>query len=120
MPNYLEKFEKMRVAGNLAARTLDMLTELPSNLLFPLSPNRDYAVSTDSCVKVTPGVRRLSQINEPSLSKFIHIRLARLKSPYSPELWARISSARDTFGSERGASVSQLESNESMIICVRI
>ena len=27
MNNYLEKFEKMRVAGNLAARTLDMLTE---------------------------------------------------------------------------------------------
>ena len=27
MSNYLEKFEKMRVAGNLAARTLDMLTE---------------------------------------------------------------------------------------------
>ena len=27
MPNYLEKFEKMRVAGNLAARTLDMLTD---------------------------------------------------------------------------------------------
>ena len=26
MTNYLEKFEKMRVAGNLAARTLDMLT----------------------------------------------------------------------------------------------
>ena len=26
MPDYLEKFEKMRVAGNLAARTLDMLT----------------------------------------------------------------------------------------------
>ena len=27
MPDYLEKFEKMRVAGNLAARTLDMLTD---------------------------------------------------------------------------------------------
>ena len=27
MNNYSEKFEKMRVAGNLAARTLDMLTE---------------------------------------------------------------------------------------------
>ena len=27
MNNYTEKFEKMRVAGNLAARTLDMLTE---------------------------------------------------------------------------------------------
>jgi len=27
MNNYLEKFEKMRIAGNLAARTLDMLTE---------------------------------------------------------------------------------------------
>ena len=27
MPDYLEKFEKMRVAGNLAAKTLDMLTE---------------------------------------------------------------------------------------------
>ena len=27
MHNYLEKFEKMRVAGNLAARTLDMLTD---------------------------------------------------------------------------------------------
>jgi len=27
MTNYKEKFEKMRVAGNLAARTLDMLTE---------------------------------------------------------------------------------------------
>ena len=27
MSNYLEKFEKMRIAGNLAARTLDMLTE---------------------------------------------------------------------------------------------
>ena len=27
MFDYLEKFEKMRVAGNLAARTLDMLTE---------------------------------------------------------------------------------------------
>ena len=26
MNNYLEKFEKMRIAGNLAARTLDMLT----------------------------------------------------------------------------------------------
>ena len=25
--NFLEKFEKMRVAGNLAAKTLDMLTE---------------------------------------------------------------------------------------------
>ena len=27
MSNYKEKFEKMRIAGNLAARTLDMLTE---------------------------------------------------------------------------------------------
>ena len=27
MNNYKEKFEKMRVAGNLASRTLDMLTE---------------------------------------------------------------------------------------------
>ena len=27
MNNYSEKFEKMRLAGNLAARTLDMLTE---------------------------------------------------------------------------------------------
>ncbi len=27
MSNYTEKFEKMRIAGNLAARTLDMLTE---------------------------------------------------------------------------------------------
>ena len=27
MNNYKEKFEKMRIAGNLAARTLDMLTE---------------------------------------------------------------------------------------------
>ena len=27
MRNYSEKFEKMRIAGNLAARTLDMLTE---------------------------------------------------------------------------------------------
>ena len=27
MSNYLEKFEKMRVAGNLAAKTLDMLTK---------------------------------------------------------------------------------------------
>ena len=27
MADYKEKFEKMRVAGNLAARTLDMLTE---------------------------------------------------------------------------------------------
>ena len=27
MTDYKEKFEKMRVAGNLAARTLDMLTE---------------------------------------------------------------------------------------------
>ena len=27
MPDYLEKFEKMRVAGKLAAETLDMLTD---------------------------------------------------------------------------------------------
>ena len=27
MPNYSEKFEKMRLAGKLAAKTLDMLTE---------------------------------------------------------------------------------------------
>ena len=27
MKEYLEKFEKMRAAGNLAARTLDMLTD---------------------------------------------------------------------------------------------
>ena len=27
MTDYKEKFEKMRVAGKLAARTLDMLTE---------------------------------------------------------------------------------------------
>ena len=27
MSDYLEKFEKMRIAGNLAAKTLDMLTE---------------------------------------------------------------------------------------------
>ena len=27
MSNYLEKFEKMKIAGSLAARTLDMLTE---------------------------------------------------------------------------------------------
>ena len=27
MSDYLEKFEKMRVAGNLAAKTLDMLTD---------------------------------------------------------------------------------------------
>ena len=27
MNNYLEKFEKMRIAGNLASRTLDMLTD---------------------------------------------------------------------------------------------
>ena len=26
MSNYLEKFEKMRIAGKLAAQTLDMLT----------------------------------------------------------------------------------------------
>ena len=28
MSDYLEKFEKMRVAGNLAARTLDMLQKI--------------------------------------------------------------------------------------------
>ena len=27
MSNYLEKFEKMRIAGRLAAQTLDMLTD---------------------------------------------------------------------------------------------
>ena len=27
MSNYFEKFEKMRIAGKLAARTLDMLTD---------------------------------------------------------------------------------------------
>ena len=27
MTDYKEKFEKMRIAGRLAARTLDMLTE---------------------------------------------------------------------------------------------
>ena len=27
MSNYLEKFEKMRIAGNLASSTLDMLTD---------------------------------------------------------------------------------------------
>ena len=27
MSNYTEKFEKMRAAGNLAAKTLDMLTD---------------------------------------------------------------------------------------------
>ena len=27
MNNYSEKFEKMKIAGNLAARTLDMLTD---------------------------------------------------------------------------------------------
>ena len=27
MSNYLEKFEKMRIAGKLAAKTLDMLTD---------------------------------------------------------------------------------------------
>ncbi len=27
MPDYTEKFEKMRVAGKLAAQTLDMLTD---------------------------------------------------------------------------------------------
>ena len=27
MNNFKEKFEKMRLAGNLASRTLDMLTE---------------------------------------------------------------------------------------------
>ena len=27
MTDYKEKFEKMKIAGNLAARTLDMLTE---------------------------------------------------------------------------------------------
>ena len=27
MSNYTEKFEKMRIAGKLAAQTLDMLTE---------------------------------------------------------------------------------------------
>ena len=27
MNDYLEKFEKMRIAGNLASRTLDMLTD---------------------------------------------------------------------------------------------
>ena len=27
MPDYTEKFEKMRVAGILAAQTLDMLTD---------------------------------------------------------------------------------------------
>ncbi len=27
MPNYLEKFEKMRVAGNLSAKTSDMLKD---------------------------------------------------------------------------------------------
>ena len=31
MNNYSEKFEKMRIAGNLAARTLDMLTESYKN-----------------------------------------------------------------------------------------
>ena len=28
MNNYTEKFEKMRIAGKLAAQTLDMLTEI--------------------------------------------------------------------------------------------
>ena len=27
MSDYLEKFEKMRIAGNLASRTLDLLTD---------------------------------------------------------------------------------------------
>ena len=27
MSNYLEKFEKMRIAGSLAAKTLDMVTD---------------------------------------------------------------------------------------------
>ena len=27
MNNYLEKFEKMRIAGKLASKTLDMLTD---------------------------------------------------------------------------------------------
>ena len=27
MTDYFEKFEKMRIAGNLAAKTLDMLTD---------------------------------------------------------------------------------------------
>ena len=36
MTDYKEKFEKMRVAGNLAARTLDMLTE---NIKEGISPD---------------------------------------------------------------------------------
>ena len=27
MSNYLEKFEKMRIAGSLASKTLDMITD---------------------------------------------------------------------------------------------
>ena len=41
MNNYSEKFEKMRIAGNLAARTLDMLTD-----------NIKPGVSTDSLDKL--------------------------------------------------------------------
>ena len=37
MSEYSEKFEKMRIAGNLAARTLDMLTE---NIKEGISTNR--------------------------------------------------------------------------------
>ena len=37
MTDYKEKFEKMRIAGNLAARTLDMLTE---NIKEGISTNR--------------------------------------------------------------------------------
>ena len=39
MPDYKEKFEKMRVAGKLAAQTLDMLTDNIKDCLLYTSPS---------------------------------------------------------------------------------
>ena len=60
MSDYKEKFEKMRVAGKLAAQTLDMLTASPESV--PQQPSRgDAGVhARPGAVSRCPDARRLS------------------------------------------------------------
>ena len=62
MPDYLEKFEKMRVAGNLAARTLDMLTD-----------NIKPGVTTELSAKIDKSNKIKEAGNNQKEILFIHV-----------------------------------------------
>ena len=54
MSDYKEKFEKMKVAGNLAARTLDMLTEnIKEGVSTDYIDKLGYEFIRDSCSSIS-------------------------------------------------------------------